>query len=401
MRKPRWLAPWKDSQTKPVIYHVVSRVVDRRFILEADEKNHFRMLMRVMENFTGCRVLSYCFMTNHFHILLEVPPLPEGGLSDQELTEHLDHLYSKAFVKQAREELDRDRISAEEAQRSLAEGKISRKACERAVDRYEKLRSKHLNRLHSLSEFMKGLLQRFTSWYNRHNGRKGGLWENRYRSVIVEDGFACRVMAAYIDLNPVRAGMVDDPADYPWSSYGEAVSGGKKARVGLVRALTANDLRDAQAKGEKDQEAGLFDFSKAVRQWGQGGLGKEYRAILLRGAHEVYEQGPTRQDDDPSSKTRKRRGMSRKKTEAELAQLQKSDSPHALSIAKVISARVRHFTDGAVIGSEEFVDEVFEGSRDYFGPKRATGARKPRGPLSELKGILWTARDLQAGVDSA
>ena len=49
-------------------------------------------------------------------------------------------------------------------------------------------------------------------------------------------------MAAYIDLNPVRAGMVKDPAEYRWSSYGEAVGGGakgngKKARAGLVRAI--------------------------------------------------------------------------------------------------------------------------------------------------------------------
>ncbi len=59
--------------------------------------------------------------------------------------------------------------------------------------------------------------------------------------MIVESGKAARTIAAYIDLNPVRAGMVVDPAEYRWSSYGEAVGGGnkgngKKAREGLVRA---------------------------------------------------------------------------------------------------------------------------------------------------------------------
>ncbi len=78
MRKARWLAPWKDSGERPVIYHVISRVVDRRFVLGAEEKEHFRMLMRMYENFSGCRVLSYCLMSNHFHILLEVPPM-EGN----------------------------------------------------------------------------------------------------------------------------------------------------------------------------------------------------------------------------------------------------------------------------------------------------------------------------------
>ncbi|MEO8615267.1 MAG: transposase, partial [Luteolibacter sp.] len=58
---------------KPAIYHCISRVVDRRFVFGDEEREHFRMFMRMQENFSGCRVLSYCVMSNHFHILLEVP----------------------------------------------------------------------------------------------------------------------------------------------------------------------------------------------------------------------------------------------------------------------------------------------------------------------------------------
>ena len=68
-------------------------------------------------------------------------------------------------------------------------------------------------RMYDLSEFMKGVQQRFTRWFNRVHERTGTLWEQRFKSVIVEGGTAARVMAAYIDLNPVRAGMVADPAD--------------------------------------------------------------------------------------------------------------------------------------------------------------------------------------------
>jgi len=70
MRKSRWLAGWKDSVTKPVIYHCISRVVDRRFVFEERECEAFRMYMRMYENFSGCRVLSYCVMSNHFHLLV-------------------------------------------------------------------------------------------------------------------------------------------------------------------------------------------------------------------------------------------------------------------------------------------------------------------------------------------
>ena len=82
MRKARWLAEWAEKSGKPAIYHCISRVVDRRFVFGDGEREAFRMFMRMQENFTGCRVLTYCVMSNHFHVLLEVPPAPEGGISD-------------------------------------------------------------------------------------------------------------------------------------------------------------------------------------------------------------------------------------------------------------------------------------------------------------------------------
>jgi hypothetical protein len=52
MRRARWLvAPWKDSAEKPAIYHCISRVVDRRFVFGDVEREHFRMFMRMQENF--------------------------------------------------------------------------------------------------------------------------------------------------------------------------------------------------------------------------------------------------------------------------------------------------------------------------------------------------------------
>ena len=112
MRHARWLKPNPEGEPNPelAIYHVVSRVVDRRFVLGTEQKEHFRMLMRMYERFSGCRVLSYCFMTNHFHLLLEVPSerVEKGaslGLSDEELLRRLGGLYSKAYVNGVEREL--------------------------------------------------------------------------------------------------------------------------------------------------------------------------------------------------------------------------------------------------------------------------------------------------------
>ena len=52
--------------------------------------------------------------------------------------------------------------------------------------------------MHDLSQFMKGLLIRFTRWFNRTHSRSGTLWEERFKNVIVESGVAARTMAAPI-----------------------------------------------------------------------------------------------------------------------------------------------------------------------------------------------------------
>ena len=349
MAKPRWIAPWKDSQVKPAIYHLISRVVDRRMAFGPEEKEKFGMFMRMIEKFTGCRVLSYCVMSNHFHLLLEVPPMPNGGLPDEMFLGRLGVLYSKARVEAVGESLRTAREAGDDAEAARIVGQYS-------------------YRMHDLSEFMKALLQRFSHWFNRTHGRTGRLWEQRFKSVLVEDGVAARTMAAYIDLNPVRAGLCKDPADYRWSSYAEAVAGGQLARAGLVRALRGHE-----------------GHAGTARAWAQGGLAKEYRAILLGQGVEVKVDGRV-----------KRQGMNRDVAERELAAMESRRCD--VSISKLIRHRVRYFSDGAVIGGRGFVDEVFRECRDRFGANRKSGARKPRGALAALSGEVWTARDLRVGV---
>jgi len=359
MRKARWLANWQNSSSKPVIYHLISRVVDRRFVFAERECEEFRMYMRMYENFSGCRVLSYCLMSNHFHLLLEVPPMAESDLSDEALLQRLSALYSEAFVAG---------VAAE-----LAEAK--KNAGDDATDKsVGEIHARFTYRMHDLSQFMKGLLIRFTRWFNRTHSRTGTLWEERFKSVIVESGVASRTMAAYIDLNPVRAGMVKDPADYRWSSYGEAIGGGekgngKKAREGLVRAYLCD-----QGVGF---EAGKWqEVSRLYRRLMGLTLGKK------TGRAEV-------------SKSSKGLGQTTKNT-AEMLESEDNETVlKDLGMAKMLRCRIRYFTDGAVIGSKEFVNEAFASARERFGPKRKDGARTMKGSASGAKGLLWSARDLR------
>ena len=358
MARTRWIVPWKDSTEKPVFYHCISRVVDRRFAFEADEKEKFRMFMRMYEKFTGCRVVSYCLMCNHFHLLLEVPPLPEGGFSDAELLGRLSALYNAAVVAGVAKELAEARDLGYQHQ-------------------VEEIHVRYTRRMHDLSRFMEGLLQRFTRWFNRAHSRSGNLWEDAFKSVIVEDGVAARTMAAYIDLNPVRAGMVADPAEYRWSSYGEAMGSGargngKKARAGLVRALMAHKGYEADA-----------------RRWA-GKVSKDYRMLLLEVGEERLEEGVDADGEREVKVVRK--GMKKAVVTEELAQLERSRD---VALGKMLRCRVRYFTDGAVIGSRSFVNQAFESARERFGAKRKDGARKMRGAGASAAGILWSLRDLQ------
>ena len=365
MRKSRWLATWKDSGTKPVIYHCISRVVDRRFVFEERECETFRMYMRMYENFSGCRVLAYCVMSNHFHLLLEVPSMADGGLSDVELLQRLGGLYSEVVVAGVAAEL------AEARKVSVGEDEAAGAA------RVAAIHARFTYRMHNLSEFMKGLLIRFTRWFNRVHSRSGTLWEERFKSVIVESGVAARTMAAYIDLNPVRAGMVKDPADYRWSSYGEAVGGGKKgngkkAREGLVRAYFC------------DQGVG-FETEK----WQE--VSRLYRRLMGL----ALERKPGRTD---MTGAENRVGQDTLNT-AEMIENKDNDTIlKDLGIAKMLQCRVRYFTDGAVIGSKEFVNEAFAQARERFSAKRKEGARAMRGSGFGAKGQLWSARDLRVGI---
>ena len=355
------MSPWRNSFEKPVLYNLVSRIVERRFALGIEEKERFRTLMRMMEKFTGCRVLSYCLMCNHIHILLEVPPMAVDGISDKELLERLSVLYGEAFVADVAGQLESARTEG-----GLEGGNPGRVA---------EIKERFTYRMHDLGQFMKGLLQRFTQWFNARHKRTGTLWEQRFKSVIVESGTAARTMAAYIDLNPVRAGMVGDPADYRWSSYGEAVGGGtkgngKKAREGLVRAITS------------DTDTG-FDAA----QWDLAS--GRYRRLM----------GIALERKTLNAKVEVSGKMRISKNDAEA--LESGDNETVLpelSMAKMLRCRVRYFTDGAVIGSREFVDGAFAGARERFSEKRKDGARRLRGNAKAAAGVLWCVRDLRVGV---
>jgi putative transposase len=302
-------------------YHVISRVVDRRFVFDDDEKERFRKIMRAVEAFTGVDVLTYANMDNHFHILLHVPD--PKALSDDEVIERLRHLYTPVVVKS---------LAASLA--GLRKG--------RATEQADAFMARYTNRMYDLSEFMKTLKQCVTQSYNARHKRKGTLWEERFKSLLVEGrGNALLTVAAYIDLNPVRAGLVDDPRHFRFCGYGEACGGSESARRGLTHIMAAT--------GE------CMNWREAAARYRQ--------MLYVRGeAAGVGENGHATQP-----------GFGAVDVQSVL------DAGGALPKAVLLRCRVRYFSDGAVMGSRAYVEDVFQRHREQFGQKRKTGARPMRG----------------------
>jgi hypothetical protein len=83
-------------------------------------------------------------------------------------------------------------------------------------------------KLSNLSEFMREIKVGFARFYNRRHGRRGYFWGDRFKSVIVENGATLINCLAYIDLNPLRAGLVERPEQYRWNSLGYHIQTGNK-----------------------------------------------------------------------------------------------------------------------------------------------------------------------------
>ena len=318
-------------------YHIMSRVVDRRQVFDDGEKERFRKTLRAVAGFAGVEILTWSCLSNHWHVLAYVPQRQE--VDDQTLGKRLSYLYDQTLV----------------------DNLLSQLAALRAAGQPEAAAARkrdYTYRMNDLGEFVKTLKQRVSLSYNRRHQRKGTLWEERYKSLLVEGqaGTLTRV-AAYIDLNAVRAGLVSDPKDYRYSGYGEAMGGSKLAREGLMAVV-----RDGEAR----------------EMWAEAAA--RYRQML-------YVSGEARGAGETGQPTRK--GFSPAAVEAVMEQRGK------LPVNEILRSRVRYFTDGAIIGSRVFVEDAFGRHRAHFSPKREVGAKAMKGGAW---GDMFTARQLRVDV---
>ena len=195
----------------------------------------------------------------------------------------------------------------------------------------------------SLSEFIKDIKQNFSRYYNKKNGRKGYLWGERFKSVIVQDGRTLVHCLAYIDLNPVRANIVKRPEDYRWSSLGYHI--------------------------QTNNQDGFLSLDLGMADWGI-----EAKERLRQYREFVYETGALDAGKgarlDPKLVKRERK------------------KGYKLTAADRLRYKTRYFTESGVIGTREFVARHSKRFHDHFACKKEKIPRKIQG----LEGVFSLKR---------
>jgi putative transposase len=329
MRFPRVKA---DGQG---FYHCVSRVVEGRFIFDTSahgslEAERFIKLMRRLEAFSGIRVLTYALMSNHFHLLCEVPE--PKTLSETEVLERVQAGYGSARRQALQEQIERYRHQPDRsAQIQLL------------LDGYRR-------RMYDISIFIKELKGRFAQWFNQRHDRYGVLWAERFKSVLLEEGEALAAVAAYIELNPVRAGLCADPKDYRYCGYAEALATGCPLARKAIRTIL----------GQPE-----------TISWNE--LSRQYRKYLfIKGS---FKSANKPLAFDPAS-----------------AQRVVEEQDGELPLSQRFLCRIRYFTDGVILGSQDFVESHFAKLKQKLGYRRH---RSQTCLTAQGSPSIWVFRDLR------
>ena len=259
---------------EPTVYHVMSRTALDGFVLGSVEKDHLLKLIKHLSSVYFVKVLGFCIMGNHFHLLVKMMP---GELYDEKEIKQRFKIY---YGPDKKTDMTNEKI--------------------------EHFRTKWA----SLSEYMRDIKQRFSRFYNKRHNRRGFFWGDRFKSVIVEDGEALINCLAYIDLNPVRAGICKRPEEYRWNSLGYHVQSGNRDNFLCV---------EFGFIGSSDDSSALNAYKKFV-----------------------YEKAGFKHNGEGKESSIRR-----------------------------FLYRSRYFSDSAIIGTKDFVLSCYERFKEYFSCRRA------------------------------
>ena len=280
------------------VYHVMTRTALDGLPFGDLEKDEFVRIIRVFSKIYFTEILGFAIMGNHIHIVLRM--FPDHYFTDTEIKKRFQTYYGEDSM-------------------------VSRKKIKELRDKWS-----------SLSEYMKDVKQTFSRYYNKLHDRRGTLWGERFKSLIVENGETLINCLAYVDLNAVRAGIVERPEEYRWCSLGYHIQTGNKDNW-----LSLDfGLKEFGIKSKKER---LRLYRKYVYETGA----VDVIGMKVKLAKEVIEK-------------ERKKGF----------EITRSD---------LFKQRTRYFTDSGIIGSKEFVQTTFQNFKNSFQSKNERVPRHVKG----------------------
>jgi REP element-mobilizing transposase RayT len=292
----------------------------RRESFDDQDKDKLEEIIKFYTQIYFCTPYAFAVMDNHFHLIIEM--------------HNTNKTYSLEEIK-ARYKKYKSRL--------LHKPKLKLKTPEDLL----KLKKKWA----SLSELLKDIKQTFSYYYNRKNGRDGYLWRDRFKSVLLEKGSALLNCMAYIDLNAIRANVVKKPEDYKWSSFYYHVIEENKDNWLSLKFYEDND----QKLENKDNEELFYLYRKVVYT-----IGIKPKYKLKSGQFEAQGVIP----DYIFTKA--------------------EEQDFHYTMLERLDHKITHFTNSAIMGSKEFIDEIYELKKELF--KRQNKSNQSYS-LKELKDL--------------
>ena len=196
-------------------HHLMSRIAHRVYFMTDEVRNDFLGIILRTADFCGIKLVAWCIMANHFHILAYLPE-PEQ-LDEDEILRRYGVLKGRERLSALRKRIDLLRCGKEDCE-------------EKVLEVLAKIKSS----MYDIGVFMKIVKQWLTQEYNRRYSHVGTLWESVYKDVLVKGSInELAKRAGYIHLNPVRAAITPSFAEYPWSSYSALCRGDGTALAGM------------------------------------------------------------------------------------------------------------------------------------------------------------------------
>jgi len=275
----------RDNQ--PSVYHIISRTALGGLPIKDRDNDFLLGLIKKLSQLYFVDVLGFALLGNHFHLVIRM--YPESDPTDDEIKERLQKYYGDVL-----------------------------KVTGVLISDYRK-------RLTNLGAYVKDIKQGFTRYFNKKYGRRGFFWGDRFKSMIVQDGLSLVNLLAYVDLNPIRAGIVKKPEDYRWCSLGYHTQ-----------------------TGNKD---GLLSIDFGMKEWNEF----DPKEIVRKYRQFVYETGAV---DAGKGKVMDKKIVEKARKKG-----------YKISRTDRFRYRCRYFTDSGVIGGKDFVQEVFDQVKHLLGSK--------------------------------